>query len=190
MPGKPEPQRLFPKCPREEQDDGGCDRSSGRKLTFQDPPKPQEAASVSFHDCRLKQHEGRQLQIYVLYFNARTRTNFTHSPQCGWCCGMGTLSQKSCRSSIANSCQQVTALFYHQKGQGEHHYHSQLWTGYQLPVSLFPVQLTQHYSDTVKRFDLSLHGSQQSDKAQCELVRWLSTELQPYAVSKTGLLWK
>lgn len=139
--------------------DGGSDRSSGRKFTFQGPPKSWEAASVSFHVCRLKQHKGRQLQIYMLYFNACTRTHFTRSPQCGWCCGMGTFSQKSRCSSVANSCQQATALFYHHGGQGEHHYHSQLWTGYQLPVSLFPVQLTQHYSDTVKRFDSSLHGS-------------------------------
>lgn len=144
MPGKPEPQRLFPKCPGEEQDYGGVDRSSGRRFTFQDSPKSREAASISLHDCRLKRHETRQLQIHMLYFSAGTCTYFICNPQCGWRCGTSTVNQKICPSSVAKSCQQVTALFYHREGHGEHRYYSQLWTGYQLPVSLFPVQLTQH----------------------------------------------
>lgn len=120
----------------------------------------------------------------------RTDARFTCSPQYGWHCGTGTVSQKSFHSSVVNSWQQVAAIFYHQEAQGEHHYYSQLWTWYQVPVLLFPVQLTQHYSDTVKSFDSTLHGSLQPDEARRELIRWQSTELQPCTGSKTGSLWK
>ena len=48
------------------------------------------------------------MQIYMLYFNARTCTYFTCSPQCGWRYGTGTVSQKSCRLSVADSSQQLS----------------------------------------------------------------------------------
>lgn len=79
MPGKPEPQRLFPKCPGEEQDYGGGDRSSGRRFTFQDSPKSREAASTSLHDCRLKQHETRQLCKSVCYISMQAHVHTSYA---------------------------------------------------------------------------------------------------------------
>ena len=79
MPGKPETQKLFPKCPREEEDDGGGDRSSGRQFTFQDSPESREAVSVSFHDCRLKKHEARQLCKSTCYISMHAHVHISHA---------------------------------------------------------------------------------------------------------------
>lgn len=78
-----------------------------------------------------------------------TCTYLTCSPQGGWHCDMETVHQKSCLSSASNPCQQVTDVFCHQEGQGEHCHYSQLWTRHQLPVSFFPGQLTQALSTGV-----------------------------------------
>lgn len=79
--------------------------------------------------------------------NAHTSTYLTlNPPRGGWRCDMETVNQKSCPSSASDSCQQVTDVFCHQEGQGEHCHYSQLWTRHQLPVSFFPGQPTQALS--------------------------------------------